>query len=146
LIHQSIGENIHINLQLCEGGCPALVDPKELSLSVLNLITNARDAMPEGGTLTLRTRCVDLRRTEHVDGLRSGRYAVLTVIDTGIGMTEKVMTRAFEPFFTTKEIGKGTGLGLSQVYGVVRQSGGTVRLHSKEGQGSQVEMWLPATR
>jgi len=62
LIHQSIGENIHINLQLCEGGCPALVDPKELSLSVLNLITNARDAMPEGGTLTLRTRCVDLRR------------------------------------------------------------------------------------
>lgn len=146
LIHQSIGENIHINLQLCDGGCPALVDPKELSLSVLNLITNARDAMPEGGTLTLRTRCVDLRRTEHVDGLRPGRYAVLTVIDTGIGMTEKVMTRAFEPFFTTKEIGKGTGLGLSQVYGVVRQSGGTVRLHSKEGQGSQVEMWLPATR
>jgi len=71
---------------------------------------------------------------------------VLTVIDTGIGMTEKVMTRAFEPFFTTKEIGKGTGLGLSQVYGLVRQSGGTVRLHSKEGQGSEVEMWLPAPR
>ena len=65
---------------------------------------------------------------------------------TGIGMTEKVMTRAFEPFFTTKEIGKGTGLGLSQVYGLVRQSGGTVRLHSKEGQGSEVEMWLPAPR
>jgi signal transduction histidine kinase len=144
LVHKSVGENTHVELQLCEGECPAVVDPKELSLSVLNLVTNARDAMPDGGMLTLATQCIDLHPGERVDDLRPGRYAMLAVTDTGVGMSEKVITHAFEPFFTTKEVGKGTGLGLSQVYGVVRQSGGTVCLSSKEGQGCRVEVWLPA--
>ena len=144
LIHQSVGDNIRIEFQLCNGGSLALTDPKELSLSILNLIANARDAMPDGGTLTLATRCVTLRPAERVDGLQTGHYVVLTVADTGIGMSEEIMMRAFEPFFTTKEFGKGTGLGLSQVYGIARQSVGTVRLQSTQGQGSKVEMWLPA--
>jgi signal transduction histidine kinase len=144
LVRQSVGENTHVELQLCEGGWLAVVDPRGLSLSILNLVMNARDAMPDGGTLTLATHCVELHPSERVDDLRPGRYAVLAVTDTGVGMSEKVISHAFEPFFTTKEVGKGTGLGLSQVYGTVRQSGGTVRLTSKEGQGCRVEVWLPA--
>jgi signal transduction histidine kinase len=146
LVHQSVGEDIEVQFELCEGGCRAVVDTKEFSLSIVNLVTNARDAMPHGGTLTLSTRYTDLHPGERVDDLRPGRYAVFAVTDTGVGMSQKVMERAFEPFFTTKEIGRGTGLGLSQVYGIARQSGGTVRLRSKEGQGCRVEVWLPATK
>jgi len=144
LVHNTVGENIRAQLQLCEGGCSAVVDPKELSLSILNLVSNARDAMPDGGTLRLATRCVDLHSDERIDDLPPGRYAMLVVTDTGHGMSEGVMARAIEPFFTTKEVGKGTGLGLSQVYGLVKQSGGTLRLASKQGQGCRVELWLPA--
>jgi len=145
LVQQSVGEDIRVHFELCGGGCRAVVDTKEFSLSILNLVANARDAMPHGGTLTLSTQYADLHPGERVDDLRPGRYAVLAVTDTGGGMSQKVMERAFEPFFTTKEVGRGTGLGLSQVYGIARQSGGTVRLSSKEGQGCRVEVWLPAT-
>ena len=146
LVHNTVGENIDVQLQLCEGGCSAVVDPKELNLSILNLVSNARDAMPEGGTLRLATRCVDLHPGERIDDLPPGQYAMLVVTDTGIGMSEGVIAHAIEPFFTTKEVGSGTGLGLSQVYGIVKQSGGTLRLASKQGQGCRAELWLPASR
>jgi signal transduction histidine kinase len=143
LIHQSVSENIRVRFELREGGCWTIADPNELSLSILNLVTNARDAMPDGGILTLATEYTDLRPGEHVDHLRPGRYALIVVTDTGVGMSEAVIARAFEPFFTTKEVGKGTGLGLSQVYGTARQSHGTVQLISREGQGCRAEIWLP---
>ena len=121
-----------------------VVDPRELGISVLNLVANARDAMPDGGRLTIKTECRDVTPADTINDLEPGHYAVLTVADTGMGMSEEVMGRAFQPFFTTKEIGKGTGLGLSQVYGIVKQSGGTVLLKSRGGEGSQVSIWLPA--
>jgi signal transduction histidine kinase len=144
LINQTVvGCGIRVHFDLCRDRCLIVVDPRELSLSILNLVMNARDAMPEGGSLTIKTERVDLPIGKQFDDLQPGRYAVFNVIDTGTGMTEEVMARAFEPFFTTKEIGKGTGLGLSQVYGIVKQSGGTVRLKSEVGRGSEVEIWLP---
>jgi CheY-like chemotaxis protein len=97
--------------------------------------------MPEGGTLTITTRNATLRRTD--GDLEPADYVVLSVADTGVGMSQEVQARAFEPFYTTKEVGKGTGLGLSQVYGVARQLGGTARLRSAPGQGTTVEIYLP---
>jgi signal transduction histidine kinase len=144
LIRQSVvGQDIDLQFHLCNDECATVVDPRELSLSVLNLVMNARDAMPSGGTLTIKTECRDLPFGERIEDLEPGRYAIITVSDTGTGMSDEVLARAFEPFFTTKEIGKGTGLGLSQVYGIVKQSGGTVRLKSEVRQGSEVEIWLP---
>jgi signal transduction histidine kinase len=107
---------------------PVMADPTQLEVAVLNLAINARDAMPDGGTLTFSTRMVrDRRRPE----LEDGDYIELSISDTGTGMPPEVAARAFEPFFTTKEVGKGTGLGLSMVYGMARQSGGTARIESK---------------
>ena len=139
----ALGKNILLHFDLCNDRCPVVVDPRELGISVLNLVANARDAMPDGGRLTIKTECRDVTPADTINGLQPGHYAVLTVADTGMGMSEEVMARAFEPFFTTKEIGKGTGLGLSQVYGIVKQSGGTVLLKSRKGEGSQVSIWLP---
>jgi CheY-like chemotaxis protein len=114
-------------------------DPTQLELAVMNLAVNARDAMPDGGRLTVRTRPVD------IDGdalLAAGRYLQLQVIDTGQGMSLPVLRRAFEPFFTTKAQGKGTGLGLAQVYGVARQAGGDARIASSPGAGTTVTVLL----
>ncbi|TAJ64445.1 response regulator, partial [Brevundimonas sp.] len=118
----------------------ALADANQLELAILNLSINARDAMADGGVLTIATG----QRAAEGDDLAAGDYAVVSVQDTGSGIPPHLVAKVFDPFFTTKPIGKGTGLGLSQVYGIAQQSGGTVRLASVEGQGSTVEIWLPA--
>jgi CheY-like chemotaxis protein len=115
-------------------------DPTQLEMAVLNLAINARDAMPEGGRLTLSAHRVPLIQDAE---LPPGDYAEITVTDTGEGMTEAVASRAFDPFFTTKAVGKGTGLGLSQVYGIARQGGGTARIDTAPGRGTSVRLLLP---
>jgi signal transduction histidine kinase/CheY-like chemotaxis protein len=121
---------------------PVKVDRAELELAVLNLAVNARDAMPQGGTLTLAAQEVELEESDNDLGLR-GSFVRLSVSDTGHGMTPDVQARVFEPFFTTKGVGQGTGLGLAQVYGFVRQSGGAVHLQSTVGKGTTISLILP---
>jgi CheY-like chemotaxis protein len=114
------------------------VDPGQLELALLNIGLNARDAMPEGGTLTIRGR----NHAGEISGQGSS-YVVIDISDTGMGMSDEVRARAFEPFFTTKDIGRGSGLGLSQAYGFAKQSGGTLRLESAPGRGTKVSLYLP---
>jgi len=140
LLGRSIGPMVRIEMALDPGAPWALADANQLELAILNLSINARDAMAEGGVLTIST---GRRAAEGVD-LAPGDYAVISVRDTGSGIPPGLIARVFDPFFTTKPIGKGTGLGLSQVYGIAQQSGGTVRLASVEGRGTTVEIWLPA--
>ncbi|HEY0629126.1 MAG TPA: ATP-binding protein, partial [Sphingomicrobium sp.] len=108
-------------------------------VAVLNLAINARDAMPDGGTLTISSR---KRRFNNDPELAPGAYVELSIVDTGFGMSPDVLSRAFEPFFTTKEVGKGTGLGLSMVYGMAKQCGGAVRIDSEEGRGTTVRLYF----
>jgi CheY-like chemotaxis protein len=124
---------------------PTLVDPGQLQTALINLAVNARDAMPEGGSLTIATsnRPLDQTHSQHVGDLQPGDYVQLSLKDTGEGMSSEVAKRAFEPFFTTKPVGKGTGLGLSMVFGFVKQSGGHVELHSEQGRGTTVHLLLP---
>jgi CheY-like chemotaxis protein len=122
---------------------PALADPTQVEVSLLNLAINARDAMPLGGTVVIATRNVPANDPEKPKELTTGDYVSVSVSDTGEGMTPEVLSKAMDPFFTTKELGKGTGLGLSQVYGLARQSGGTVRIKSALGAGTTVEIFLP---
>ena len=118
------------------------VDPAEFELAVLNVAVNARDAMPQGGTLTLRLRRVTLTAEQDVDDLL-GDFVALSLSDTGTGIPPEVLPRVFDPFFTTKPVGKGTGLGLSQVYGFARQSGGTATIDTRPGAGTTVTLYLP---
>jgi CheY-like chemotaxis protein len=120
-----------------------LADRVQMEQVVVDLATNARDAMPEGGTLTIETRTTTLR--EETDGLPAGRYACLTVTDTGTGIDPAVAGRLFEPFFTTKDVGAGTGLGLASVHGIVTRAGGYVRVYSEPGMGASFRVCLPAT-
>ena len=145
LLRRSLGEQIIVETALAAGLWPAFVDANQLGNTVLNLAVNARDAMPEGGRLTLETGNVyldDDYAALNVEA-KPGQYVMLTVNDTGIGMTEEVMRKAFDPFFTTKPEGKGTGLGLSQVFGFVQQSGGHIKLYSDLGRGTTVRIYLP---
>jgi CheY-like chemotaxis protein len=121
-----------------------LVDPNQLESALLNLCINARDAMPDGGRLTIETanRWLDLHAAKERD-LSPGQYISLCVSDTGTGMPPEVIKRAFDPFFTTKPLGEGTGLGLSMIYGFVRQSGGQARIYSELGKGTMVCLYLP---
>jgi nitrogen-specific signal transduction histidine kinase len=133
-----------LNLQPSLSRVTAFVDVNQLEQAVLNLVINARDAMPDGGLITIRTGNVDLSGNEFsAEGL-VGRFALITVSDTGTGMPEDVRLRAFDPFFTTKGVGEGSGLGLSQVYGLVQQSGGATRIDSEPGKGTTVSIYLPA--
>ena len=145
LIRRTVGPAIMLELRLGDGLWSVLCDPGQLENVLLNLAINARDAMPEGGMLTIATADVRLRHAEVADqeGATPGEYVEISVADTGMGMDEATKARAFEPFFTTKPIGQGTGMGLSQVYGFVRQSGGLVRLDSTLGQGTTVRLRLP---
>ncbi|MEW6749716.1 MAG: PAS domain S-box protein [Candidatus Latescibacterota bacterium] len=146
MLGRLLGEGIELVTDLEPRGARAQVDPGQLEQIVINLAVNARDAMPDGGRLTLRTStCVV--GPSHRRGavtVAAGRYVVLTVEDTGTGMSAEVRERAFEPFYTTKETGKGTGLGLAMVYGAVKQNGGFIWLDSEPGRGTRVEIYLPA--
>jgi CheY-like chemotaxis protein len=142
LLRRSLGGVTELEMRLQPGLWPALVDPEQLELAILNLCINARDAMPGGGTVTVTTRNTTLAAGE-VAPLAAGEYVAISVRDTGQGMPREVLSRIFEPFFTTKEVGKGTGLGLSMVYGLAQQSGGTVGVDSAPGQGTTVEIFLP---
>ncbi|WP_236960368.1 ATP-binding protein [Methylobacterium durans] len=144
LIRRTIGPSIALEVVAAGGLWPTLVDPNQLENALLNLCINARDAMPEGGRITIETgnRWLDWRSAKERD-LPIGQYISICVSDTGTGMTPEVVSKAFDPFFTTKPIGQGTGLGLSMIYGFARQSGGQVRIYSEVGQGSMVCVYLP---
>jgi PAS domain S-box-containing protein len=146
LLTRTLGGTLQVETEIALDLWPALLDPMQMELVILNLALNARDAMGDAGTLTITTANVRLGARDVPEGLAPGEYVRLIVRDTGTGMTPDVLARAFEPFFTTKEVGKGTGLGLSQVYGVVTQFGGTVRLKSRIGQGTSVEILLPRAK
>jgi PAS domain S-box-containing protein len=144
LIGRTIGPAIQLEAVNAAGLWPSLIDPSQLENAILNLCINARDAMPEGGRITIETgnRWLD-QRTAKDRGLELGQYISLCVSDTGTGMPPEVIARAFDPFFTTKPIGVGTGLGLSMIYGFAQQSGGAVRIYSELGQGTNVCIYLP---
>jgi PAS domain S-box-containing protein len=145
LIRGSIGGEIRLETVLASGLWRIHADPNQLESVLLNLAVNARDAMPQGGRLTIETQNahLDARYAYDHPGLACGQYVMIAVSDTGAGMPASVSARAFEPFFTTKPVGKGTGLGLSQVYGFVKQSGGHVKISSELGEGTSVKVYLP---
>ena len=133
LLVRTLGPDVKLTVELGEGDASVMSDRTQLELAVLNLAINARDAMPAGGSLTVRTRLRTLPAGDPV--LEAGEYVELSVADTGEGMSRQVIERAFDPFFTTKGVGKGTGLGLSQVYGVARQAGGAAQIDSEPWRG-----------
>jgi signal transduction histidine kinase/CheY-like chemotaxis protein len=139
LLERSLGGDVHVGFDIPGTLWTVEVDPGQLELAVLNLAVNARDAMPNGGTIILRGE--NLPNLD--DDELAGDYVRLSVIDNGIGMRPEVQARVFEPYYTTKDVGKGSGLGLPQVYGFARQSGGTVRIDSKVGQGTSIALYLP---
>jgi PAS domain S-box-containing protein len=145
LLGRTLGEDIPISLDLAADIWPVRVDPAQLEASLVNLATNARDAMPNGGRLMIATanRHLDADYTAGHAELTPGDYAMIEVSDTGTGIPPDVMTRIFEPFFTTKEVGKGTGLGLSMVFGFVKQSGGHVNVYSEPAAGTTFRLYLP---
>ncbi|MGE5539528.1 MAG: ATP-binding protein [Gemmatimonas sp.] len=141
LLARSVGPRIEIKVTAPATLAPAMADANQVELAVLNLILNARDAMPGGGVVTVR---LDGISAAGEDGIAAGRYARLTVIDSGCGMDAETLKRAIDPFFSTKELGKGTGLGLSMVHGLAVQLNGALRLSSEPGRGTVAELWLPA--
>ena len=145
LLRPSLGEHVEIETRLEENAWPALVDPTQLTTALVNLAVNARDAMPNGGKLTLETGNVVLDESyagSHSD-VQAGPYVMLAVSDTGTGIPEAIREKVFEPFFSTKDAAKGTGLGLSMVYGFVKQSGGHIKIYSEEGHGTTIKLYLP---
>ena len=145
LLHRTLGETIEIETVLAAGLWRIEADPNQLENAILNLAVNARDAMVEGGKVTIETANMHLDRDYAAQnaGASPGQYVSIAVSDIGVGMAPDTLSRAFEPFFTTKEVGKGTGLGLSMVYGFVKQSGGHLKIYSEEGQGTTVRIYLP---
>jgi signal transduction histidine kinase len=145
LLRRTLGEHVRLETALAGGLWLTEVDPNELESAILNLAVNARDAMPDGGRLTIETgnALLDDAYARTNAGAKPGEYVLVAVSDTGTGMSPEVAAKAFDPFFTTKAVGKGTGLGLSQVYGFVKQSGGQVSLHSELGVGTTIKIYLP---
>ena len=144
LLARMIGEDIELIPDLAPDLGHVKADPSQMEQVVMNLVVNARDAMPQGGRLTLRTQNVDVSTSaEGPEAIPEGPYTLLEVSDTGCGMDEHVMAHLFEPFFTTKELHKGTGLGLATVYGIVHQTGGHIRVESEVGKGSTFRIYLP---
>ena len=148
LLHRSVNESIRLDMCLDPQLWTAEADPNQLESALLNLVLNARDAMPDGGMLMIETfnRKLDRTFTNAYENLLPGDYVVLSVTDTGCGMPENVISRAFDPFFTTKPIGQGTGLGLSMIYGFTKQSHGHVSIESQVGNGTTVQLFLPRFR
>jgi len=142
LLQRTLGETIAVETVLAPDLWRIEVDAAQLENALINLAVNARDAMPQGGRLTMETVNVHLDEGAAAAALVPGQYVAICVSDTGVGMPKSVLERAFDPFFTTKSSGQGTGLGLSQVYGFVKQSGGHVRIHSEEGRGTTVKIYL----
>jgi len=147
LLRRTLGEHIECEFLLDHNRWLASVDPGQLTSALLNLVLNARDAMPNGGKLTVEVRNASLDKAyaELNSDARPGDYVMVAVTDTGCGMTPEVAARAFEPFFTTKDVGKGTGLGLSMVYGFAQQSGGSMKINSRPGHGTAVTLFFPRT-
>lgn len=145
LLRRALGETVDLEIVGAGGLWMAEADPAELESAVLNLALNARDAMPKGGKLTIETgnTYLDENYVRQGNDVTPGQYVMISVSDTGSGMSREVIEKAFEPFFTTKESGQGTGLGLSQVYGFVKQSGGHVKIYSEPGLGSSIKLYLP---
>jgi signal transduction histidine kinase/HAMP domain-containing protein len=145
LLRPTLGEQIEIEAMLPDDAWRAMIDPVQLSTAIINLAVNARDAMPNGGKLTLETGNVTLDEAyAKANGdVTPGPYVMIAVSDTGAGIPAAIRDRVFEPFFTTKEVGKGTGLGLSMVYGFVKQSHGHIKIYSEEGHGSSIKLYLP---
>ncbi len=148
LLRRTLGETIEFRTIVTGASNEALVDASQLQNALLNLVLNARDAMPRGGKLTIdisRVR-LDVDYAQMYPHVRTGDYVLISVTDTGTGMTPEVKEKAFEPFYTTKGVGAGTGLGLSMVYGFAKQSGGNIQLYSEPGQGTSVRIFLPAAQ
>jgi two-component system NtrC family sensor kinase len=147
LLRRTIGETITIETVLAGGLWKVAVDPNQLENAIINLAVNSRDAMPEGGRLTIETANSYLDEAyvaaQHGEELAPGQYVMLAVTDAGTGMKREVVERAFDPFFTTKPVGMGTGLGLSMVYGFVKQSNGHVKIYSEIGEGTTIKLYLP---
>jgi DNA-binding response OmpR family regulator len=145
LFARTLGEKVSLKTAIVENLWIVEADPNQFEASLLNLVVNARDAMPKGGSLTIETANVklDAAYAARHEGVKPGEYVAITVSDTGIGMSPETLARVFEPFFTTKPAGEGTGLGLSQLYGFVKQSGGHVNIESILGSGTKVSVYLP---
>ena len=145
LLRHSLGADVQLETVLAGGLWRTHADPNQLENIILNLAVNARDAMPDGGHLTIETQNthLDERYAAAEPGMSAGQYVLIAVTDTGTGMPADVVVKAFDPFFTTKPVGKGTGLGLSQVYGFVKQSGGNVRIYTEQGHGTTIKIYLP---
>jgi PAS domain S-box-containing protein len=148
MLRRTIGEDIELQIHLSPEPQPIKADPGQIEQVLLNLVVNARDAMPDGGTICIDTRALDAdeRYAAYHPGLQPGRYVCLDVSDTGTGMSQATLDRAFEPFFTTKPTGQGTGLGLSTIYGIVTQAGGHTQISSVLGTGTTVTVLFPVTR
>src|SRR6266567_3729243 len=147
LLKTAIGEQTELKIALTPSLQATMADPAQIEQVVMNLCLNARDAMPQGGRIVIETSNVeigeDFCRTHSYR--HPGRYVLLSVSDTGMGMDAPTLDRIFEPFFTTKEMGKGTGLGLATVYGIVKQHGGFMNVYSEPGQGTSFHVYLPAS-
>ena len=145
MLSRIIGEDIKLQTVLSEKDLIVMADPGQIEQVLMNLATNARDAMPDGGFLTIGTETIDIDHEfikEHGFG-KEGEYALIAVTDTGAGMDRETREKIFEPFFTTKEVGKGTGLGLSMVYGIIKQHEGYINVYSEPGSGTTFRIYLP---
>ena len=145
MLRRLIGEDIELVVIPAAGTDTVEADPGRLEQVIMNLAVNARDAMPGGGKLTIETAAVTLSEnfSARQIGLEPGRYVLLKISDTGVGMDEETQSHLFEPFFTTKKMGRGTGLGLATAYGIIRQSRGAIRFESEAGKGTTASVYLP---
>jgi PAS domain S-box-containing protein len=146
MLQRTLGDSVRLYVHCREHLPPAFVDPTQLDATLVNLVLNARDAMPRGGEITIEAGEHRVEEPAQADELAAGRYVRIAVADTGRGMAPEVLARAMEPFFTTKELGRGSGLGLSMAYGFAKQSGGHLRIESALGYGTRVELYLPAAQ